>query len=114
MYKIMARSHDTVVARSHDRLWHGLPTVSRRRPQVSPRLTSAYGRPSVTPTAGSGDPRRTLSGQKSLKLWHGLPTVPPRRPQVSPAAHQRIWETFGHADGGVGRPAPNFKRTKIF
>src|SRR5208283_1949190 len=80
-------------------------------------------RPTVGRTAGSGDPRRTKSGDlrrtstrhSSLATRHlslvraGSPDPPVlcdrRSPSHRPSA--RHLETFGRQNGGVGRPSPN-------
>src|SRR5208337_404511 len=91
-------------------------------PSVSDRWRVTW-RPTVGRTAGSGDPRRTKSGDlrrtstrhSSLATRHlslvraGSPDPPVlcdrRSPSHRPSA--RHLETFGRQNGGGGRPSPN-------
>ncbi len=57
--------HDWFAHRSTTRLWQGLPNLRLGRTKVSG--SERCGRPSVPPTAGSGDPRRTSSLSRKMR-----------------------------------------------
>jgi hypothetical protein len=80
---------------------HRLSPVSRACPFFGPKVVGRGTRPSVAPTAGSGDPRRTRPGVRDLVsgLWF-LPIIFFRRGVSAlvfpPPPLLRSWSTFFH------------------